>query len=108
MMRCNVFIQSKPKIDPIHAMSIGCVEVSLKCHVAAIIVITTSGLSAKIIARYRPRCPVLAIVRHGKSARKISVWRNLIAVHYISKRIFLYSILIEYRQIIVLVFKRRH
>lgn len=77
--------QSKTKIDPIHAISIGCVEVSLKCPVAAIIVITTSGLSAKIIAQYRPKCPVLAIVRHGKYARKLCVWRNLISVHYIGK-----------------------
>ncbi|KAL5240901.1 hypothetical protein ACI65C_008311 [Semiaphis heraclei] len=73
----------KPKIDPAHAVSIGCVEVSFKCHAAAIIVITTSGLSARFIARYRPRCPVLAIVRHGKSARKLSVWRNVIALQYI-------------------------
>ncbi|KAL4142261.1 hypothetical protein QTP88_004755 [Uroleucon formosanum] len=75
--------KSKPKIDPAQAISIGCVEVSFKCHAAAIIVITTSGLSARFIARYRPRCPVLAIVRHGKSARKLSVWRNVIALQYI-------------------------
>ncbi|CAI6355865.1 unnamed protein product [Macrosiphum euphorbiae] len=75
--------QSKPKIDPAHAVSIGCVEVSFKCHAAAIIVITTSGLLAQLIARYRPRRPVLAIVRHGKSARKLSVWRNVIALQYI-------------------------
>lgn len=80
-------VQPKPTIDPAHAISIGCVEVSLKCNAAAIIVITTSGLSAKIIARYRPMCPVLAILRHGKCARKISVWRNLIALHYIGNRI---------------------
>ncbi|KAE9541213.1 hypothetical protein AGLY_004458 [Aphis glycines] len=75
--------KSKPKIEPAHAVSIGCVEVSFKCHAAAIIVITTSGLSARFIARYRPRCPVLAIVNHGKSARKLSVWRNVIALQYI-------------------------
>ncbi|XP_026820471.1 pyruvate kinase-like [Rhopalosiphum maidis] len=75
--------KSKPKIDPAHAVSIGCVEVSFKCNAAAIIVITTSGLSAGVVARYRPKCPVLAIVRHGKSARKLSVWRNVIALQYI-------------------------
>ncbi|XP_025198002.1 pyruvate kinase-like [Melanaphis sacchari] len=75
--------KSKPKIDPAHAISIGCVEVSLKCHAAAIIVITMSGLSARLVARYRPRCPVLAIVRHGNSARRLSVWRNIIALQYI-------------------------
>ncbi|VVC45084.1 Pyruvate kinase,Pyruvate kinase-like, insert domain,Pyruvate/Phosphoenolpyruvate kinase-like [Cinara cedri] len=75
--------KAKPKVDPAHAICIGCVEVSLKCHAAAIIVITTSGLSAKIVARYRPRCPVLAIIKNGKAARKITVWRNLTAVHYI-------------------------
>lgn len=81
------YIQSESMIEPIHAMSIGCVEVSLKCQAAAIIVITTSGLSAKIIARYRPKCPILAIVIQGKCARKISVWRNVIAVQYKGKYI---------------------
>lgn len=85
IITCNIMFQSKPKIDPAYAISIGCVEVSLKCHAAAIIVVTTTGLSAKIIARYRPRCPVLAIVRHGKCARKISTWRNLFAIHYTGK-----------------------
>ncbi|XP_026820468.1 pyruvate kinase-like [Rhopalosiphum maidis] len=75
--------KSKPIIDPVHAISIGCVEVSFKCHAAAIIVISTPGLSTRLITRYRPRCPVLAIVRHGKSARKLSVWRNVIALQYI-------------------------
>lgn len=73
-------------MNPSHAVSIECVGVSSKCHAAAIIVITTSGLSAMTIARYRPRCPVLAIVRHGRCARKISVWRNIVAVHYLSEQ----------------------
>lgn len=76
------YVQSELTIDPIHAMSIGCVEVSLKCQAAAIVVITTSGLSAKMIARYRPKCPILAIVVQGMSARKMSVWRNVISVQY--------------------------
>lgn len=79
----HLYFQYKSLLEPIQGMSVGCVEVSLKCNAVAIIVITTSGLSAKTIARYRPTCPVLAIVRHGTSARKISAWRNIIAVQYI-------------------------
>jgi len=78
--------QHKTKdVNPSHAISIGCVQVSSRCHAAAIIVITSSGFSAKIVARYRPECPVLAIVRHGKCARKLCVWRNLTSVHYVGK-----------------------
>ncbi|XP_050440040.1 pyruvate kinase-like [Adelges cooleyi] len=76
--------KSKPKVDPAHAFSIGCVEVSLKCYAKAIVVISTSGLSARTIARYRPRCPIIAIIKQGKAARKLSVWRNLITVHFLT------------------------
>lgn len=72
-------------IDPAHVISFQCVEVSLKCNVALIIVLTTSGLSAKIIAKYRPRCPILAIIKQRNSAKKMSVWRNLVPVHYLGK-----------------------
>ncbi|XP_050527313.1 pyruvate kinase-like isoform X2 [Daktulosphaira vitifoliae] len=79
--------KSKPKIDPAQAISIGCVEVSLKCNATAIIVISTSGLSARNIARYRPRCPIIAITKLSKASRKLSVWRNLTIIRYLSKKI---------------------
>ena len=39
------------------------VEASFKCNASCIIVLTRSGSSAQLIAKYRPRCPIYAITR---------------------------------------------
>ena len=39
------------------------VEASFKCNASCIIVLTRSGASAQLIAKYRPRCPIYAVTR---------------------------------------------
>ncbi|KAI8424039.1 hypothetical protein MSG28_002673, partial [Choristoneura fumiferana] len=50
----------KAPIDPAHSVAIAAVEASTKCLASAIVVITTSGRSAHLLSKYRPRCPVIA------------------------------------------------
>ncbi|KAL1132250.1 hypothetical protein AAG570_010207 [Ranatra chinensis] len=80
----SLSMTAKPPLDPAHAISIAAVEASLKAHAAALIVVTTSGRSAQMIARYRPRCPILAVTRYGAVARQLNLWRGVVPVHFIS------------------------
>uniref|UniRef100_A0A1Y1LFI1 Pyruvate kinase n=1 Tax=Photinus pyralis TaxID=7054 RepID=A0A1Y1LFI1_PHOPY len=70
-------------LEPIYSLAISAVQVSQKCNAAAIVVLTTSGRSAKIITRFRPRCPVIAITRLGHVARQLHLYRGIDPLQYI-------------------------
>ncbi|CAH1403288.1 unnamed protein product [Nezara viridula] len=77
-------ILSCPPLDPAHAICIAAVMAAMKCHAAGIMVVSTSGRSAQLVARYKPRCPIFAITRYGSVARQLSLWRGVFPVHYIA------------------------
>lgn len=66
--------------DNVHATSIAAVEAALRCSAAAIIVVTNSGRSAAMIARYRPHCIIIAITKSNHTARCLNLHRGIFAV----------------------------
>merc|ERR1711935_309454 len=58
------------------------VEAAFKCNASCIIVLTRSGASAQLIAKYRPRCPIYAITRFEQAARQCMLYRNIHPVLY--------------------------
>ncbi|XP_047452362.1 pyruvate kinase PKM-like [Mugil cephalus] len=68
--------------DPTEAVAIGTVEASFKCCASAIIVLTKTGRSAHLLARYRPRAPIIAVTRCGQAARQSHLYRGVYPVLY--------------------------
>lgn len=64
-------------MEPIYALAITTVETSLKCNAGAIINLTCSGRTAKILSRFRPRCPIIAVTRCPRVARQLKFYRNV-------------------------------
>ncbi|KAL6488943.1 hypothetical protein MHYP_G00026840 [Metynnis hypsauchen] len=64
-------------LDPTEVTAIGAVESSFKCCAGAIIVLTTTGRSAQLLSRYRPRCPIIAVTRNAQVARQSQLLRGV-------------------------------
>uniref|UniRef100_A0A224XHX8 Pyruvate kinase n=1 Tax=Panstrongylus lignarius TaxID=156445 RepID=A0A224XHX8_9HEMI len=78
----NLVSKAIPPIDATHSIAIAAVEASAKALAAAILVITTTGRSAHLIAKYRPRCPIIAVTRHIQVARQAHLYRAILPIYY--------------------------
>jgi len=45
-------------------------------------VVTTTGRTAGLLAKYRPPCPILCITREVRIARQLHLWRGCFPFHY--------------------------
>lgn len=60
------------------AVACASVNAAFESHVSAIIVLTTTGDSARQIAKYRPSCPIFAVTRDAQAARQLHLYRACI------------------------------
>lgn len=70
--------------NPNESVAIAAVEASELSKASAIIVLTSSGKSAHLIAKYRPTCPIIAVTRNEIVARQSHLWRGIHPLMYTS------------------------
>ncbi|XP_045766171.1 pyruvate kinase-like [Maniola jurtina] len=68
--------------DQTTGTAIAAVMAAQRCIAAAIIAVTTSGKSAQVLSKYKPRCPIIAVTRYAAIAKQLHLWRGVIPLIY--------------------------
>lgn len=68
--------------DWTEVIGISVVEAAFTCNASCIVVLTRSGTSAQLIAKYRPQCPIFAVTRFEQAARQSYLYRNIHPIVY--------------------------
>ncbi|KAK5648594.1 hypothetical protein RI129_003486 [Pyrocoelia pectoralis] len=79
----SLIIRSKVKfpVKIIHVLALSAVEAVEKCQAAAIIVISYTGVSAKLISKYKPACPIIAVTRNKKMIPHWLLYRSILPLY---------------------------
>lgn len=62
--------------SPTETVACSAVNAATECNAGAIIVLTTSGASGRLLAKYRPVCPIIAVTRNARTARQMHLSRG--------------------------------
>jgi pyruvate kinase len=73
--------------NPSAAIALAAVSAAMKLPVGAIIALTTTGLTAQQLSKYKPRCPIIAISRNAQVTRQCHLWRGILPLLYNSPKL---------------------
>lgn len=71
-----------PVEDVCETVAMAAVSASLQTFVQAIIVLTTTGATARLVAKYRPQVSIIAVTRVPHVARQLHLYRGCFPVLY--------------------------
>ncbi|KAK0714395.1 pyruvate kinase [Apiosordaria backusii] len=67
----------KRPVSIVESCAMAAVRTSLDLNAAAIFVLSTSGVSARLISKYRPVCPIIMITRNPSASRYAHLYRGV-------------------------------
>lgn len=85
MMRAETK-DNKGVFDNTATTALSAVLASYKCKAAAIVVLTTTGVTSHMVSKYKPHCPIVSVTRHGQVARQMQIFRGCIPLLYDQER----------------------
>ncbi|CAG8609363.1 35285_t:CDS:2, partial [Racocetra persica] len=63
-------------LETAEAVACAAVTAANETHAGCILVLSTSGNTARLISKYKPRCPIVTVTRNAKTARQIHLYRG--------------------------------
>ena len=66
----------------VESCAMAAVRSSLDINAGAIIVLSTSGVSARLLSKYRPVCPIFMITRNSTASRYAHLYRGVYPFHF--------------------------
>lgn len=84
---CRVIFESIREMQHIplsveEAVCSSAVSTAEETNAAAIIALSSSGDSARLIAKYRPNCPIIVVTTRERTGRELTISRGMEAVFY--------------------------
>merc|ERR1711871_499585 len=64
------------------SVCLGAVDAALQNDASAIICLTHSGETARLLSQFRPRCPILVVTREAQTARQVHLYRGCYPLLY--------------------------
>eukprot|EP00732_Lithocolla_globosa_P001035 Lithocolla_globosa_v1_NODE_445_length_4026_cov_20.129438.p1 type:complete len:539 gc:universal NODE_445_length_4026_cov_20.129438:2260-3876(+) len=68
--------------DSIETLCSSAAAAAMEQPISAIFVLTQTGNSARLVSKYRPPCPIVAVTRHAHVARTCHLYRGVYPFHY--------------------------
>lgn len=65
---------------PLHAITHAARHAAKDLHAKAIIVFTSTGKTAALIAKFRPKSPIVALTASDEVSRRLCIWRGIYAL----------------------------
>ncbi|KAI0982459.1 hypothetical protein GJ496_000383, partial [Pomphorhynchus laevis] len=78
----NLRYFTPPPLEALDATAIAAVEASFRVHAPIIIVLTSTGRSAILLSKFRPRSIIIAVTRDARAARMLNLYRGCLAIHF--------------------------